>query len=328
MKKLFTGMVMVVLTVGIVFIILTTNKPSSEKFIQENFVKDNGKITTFINGDEALTESIGLYMHYLVLSNQKKEFKQQAAIVRDISQNGFVAWRDHEAHSNSSVDDLRIMKSLYKASSKWENQEYRVLADEIKEFIQEKQMANNIIVDFYDMKAQEPSKELRLSYTDAEAIGYFEEEVLGKYVSILQEVNENVFFPEVYRLKTKTFKAQQEVNMIDQSLIALNANLLGVNTNTFFQFVEEELKNRGKIYGRYSRNTKSPTVDYESPSAYALLIIAYLNNDEKEKVQVLFDSMKKLQHNDGGYKTTADNAHFFDNILPLIAEYRYNHYRE
>ncbi|NGP46436.1 hypothetical protein G4V62_16320 [Bacillaceae bacterium SIJ1] len=111
--------------------------------------------------------------------------------------------------------------------------------------------------------------------------------------------------------------------MIDQSLIAANANRLGIETEAFYSFVEKELQNNGKVFGRYDRKTGEPTVPYESSSVYALLTIAYLHKGEVDQAGKIIEMMKALRSDEGSYMMTKDDAHFFDNILPMLAEAKY-----
>ncbi|WP_159435705.1 hypothetical protein [Salimicrobium salexigens] len=298
------------------------NHQSTKRFIENNFINQKGEIKTYIKKEEYLTESIGLYMRFLLLTDQKEAFQQQAKKVEQISQGGFVQWKSQDGHSNASVDDLRIMRSLYEGAKEWDS-EYKTIADEIKTFIKVHQIKNNLIVDFYDMKSQKASQDIRLSYIDAEALDYFDNQIKEVHVNLLEKVKQDVFFPEVYEIDSGNFNRQSEVNMIDQSLIALNSNLLEIQTESFFEFVEEEMLESGIVYGRYDRDTLESTVTYESPSVYAILTITYIENENLHDAQMFYDRMKELQTDDGGYKSSNSNAHFFDNVLPAIAEEKF-----
>ncbi|MET3683249.1 hypothetical protein ABID56_001340 [Alkalibacillus flavidus] len=311
--------------VGGAFFMLNQEEPSTKKFIENNFINQDEKIKTYIKEKEFLTESIGFYMQFLLQTNQEKAFQQQTRIVQEISQGGFVPWRSQDAHSNASVDDLRIMKSLYEGANKWDGK-YETTANEIKSFLKEHQMKDNLIVDFYDMNSEKASEEVHLSYIDAEALDYFDPPIKEAHEKLLRKVKDEVYFPEVYQVDSEKFKYQSEVNMIDQSLIALNSSLLGFQPDSFFAFVEEEMRETGRIYGRYDRSTREPTVTYESPSVYAFLTMTYIENENLNDARTFYERMKELQTDDGGYKSSDDNAHFFDNILPAIAEERFLNY--
>ncbi|MCA0970474.1 hypothetical protein LCM20_07745 [Halobacillus litoralis] len=306
--------------IGGIVLVIMKDTPSSETFIHDHFMTDDGSIRTYIQEETFLTESIGLYMQYLLLTDQEEGFHRQAQIVEEISDAGYLSWRREDAHSNASVDDMRIMKSLYEASIKWEISSYEVLAGEIQQFIEDHQVQADLIVDFYDRASDQASNELHVSYIDGEALRFFDKPVIDAHHSLLSSVSEEPFFPEVYAVDERRFRYQQEVNMIDQALIAYHSNQLGVETEAFYQFVESEVQARGKVYGRYDRDTMESLVTYESPAVYALLTLAYLEKEDVSSADIFYRKMKGLQSDDGGYKMTENNAHFFDNILPLLAE--------
>ncbi|WP_347862251.1 hypothetical protein U0355_03465 [Salimicrobium sp. PL1-032A] len=318
MKKLIV-ILLVIIIAGGGFYIAMTNNPSVEQFIEEQFIGPDGKITTFIQKEEYLTESNGLYMQYLLLTDNEQAFREQAELIEAKSEAGYLPWRDGEAHSNASVDDLRIMKSLYAGADKWDD-DYEKVAQDIQSFIKEHQVKEGLIVDFYDEKSEAASGEVHLSYIDAEALDHFSSDVKEAHAALLESVEGEEFFPEVYDVGAEAFSYQDEVNMIDQSLIALNSSLLGIRPQEFLAFVEEEMEEEGRIYGRYERDTKEAAETYESPSAYAILILTYLENGEREVAEVLYERMKELQTEEGGYKSDSEDAHFFDNVLPAIAE--------
>lgn len=308
----------------IILLLFRNNQDSIDIFVEEHFIQENGEIQTYSNGNGRLTESIGLYMEYLIMEDKEEAFENQATQVRSLMEDGFMYWREKDAHSNASVDDLRIMRSLYKAGSKWDSSSFTEMADEIQQFLLHNQIRDSLIVDLYDKKSERASTEVHLSYIDARAIRYFPESVQERHASLLQKVNKEVFFPEVYQIPNDQFRFNDEVNMIDQTLIATNANRLSIQTKSFFRFIEEEFESKGKVYGRYDRKTLQPTVQYESPSVYALLVIGFLENSRVDLANKAFDRMKALQSKDGGYKGPDDTAHFFDNILPLIAQKRWH----
>lgn len=82
---------------------------------------------------------------------------------------------------------------------------------------------------------------------------------------------QNGFFPKFYRATEKNL-FEKEVNMVDQALVAYYRAQAGYDTVEFFQFIQEAFERSRILYGKYDRQTKQPTVTYESPAVYGILI--------------------------------------------------------
>lgn len=311
---------------------------STEFFIETHFINDNGTIATYITedpgyveedwaaiGQEALSESTGLYLSYLLLSNKRSEFKAQVDTLKTffLNEEGFIYWKigplgEKISSSNSLIDDLRIMKTLYSAGEKFSDITYHQLAERIKEFILHKQLNEGYLVSFYEQEYDLASDEIMLSYIDLEALEYFPKEITEKLKTLLLENQNSVFYPQRYNLTMKEFEWNEEIHLIDQILIAQQLQLINGNVDPFVEFIRESFEKDGRIYGKYDRTSGNPTVDYESTAVYGLLIPFFLSID-KDFSRELYDRLMLFRSEDGGY-TVGENGHFFDNILPLLAE--------
>lgn len=118
-----------------------------------------------------------------------------------------------------------------------------------------------------------------------------------------------------------------EINLIDQLYVAIYWEDGKVKTDPFYQWLQSTFTEKGFIYGRYDRETKEPTVSYESSAVYGLAILYALQKNDLSFAEALYNRLLTLRVNDeshdyyGGFVHVADHrTHSFDNLLPLIAE--------
>lgn len=333
-------MLVTIITVGFYTLKIQQLKGSNstEHFIETHFLNESGTIATYIReepgyveedwaarGQEALSESTGLYLSYLLLTMNRSEFKAQVDILKKhfLNEEGFIYWKvgaqgEKISSSNALIDDLRIMKTLYFASETFSNKTYYELAERIKDFIIHNQINQGYLVSFYEQDYNLASNEIMLSYIDLEALDYFPREITKKLETLLLEHENSIFYPQRFNVTTSEFIWNEEVHLVDQILIAQQLQLLNGNVEPFVDFIRESFKKDGRIYGKYDRISQNPTVEYESTAVYGLLISFFMSID-KEFSRELYERLIQFKNEDGGY-TVGENAHFFDNILPLLAE--------
>lgn len=136
----------------------------------------------------------------------------------------------------------------------------------------------------------------------------------------------NGFLPKAYSTETKAYTYDHEVNLIDQLYAAWHLPPKDQKAAVLADWLKQTFQTGGKLYGRYSLDTKKPAVQYESPSVYALAILFFINqNEDKTVIKALYDRMNDFEILDssetyyGGYMSGND-THSFDNLLPLLAE--------
>ncbi|GLF91858.1 putative lipoprotein YdaJ [Bacillus safensis] len=309
-----------------------------EYFITHHLMTDQGMIrTSFAEQHIYLSESLGLWMDYLVRKNDQNLFDQQFGVLQDqfLLDHHLLSWQI-ESHQkskvNALVDDLRVVAALQKADRLWEKSAYQTTAKEIAQALKDKNMYKGILTDYYDASTQKTSHTITLSYIDPTAIKemkslqIFTKQMASNQLVILKHApRKKGFFPKSYDIKKKTYSFDQEIHMIDQLYTALHADRAKVNTSSIMKWLKTAFKEDGKLYGRYKLSTLQPSVTYESPSVYALVILFALKQNELEFAKDVYDRMKELQIKDplkayyGGYMNEND-THSFDNLLPLIAE--------
>ncbi|MEK3766287.1 MULTISPECIES: glycosyl hydrolase family 8 [unclassified Solibacillus] len=308
------------------------------QFIDKYFIKDGWLQTDLTDQQEIyLSESIGLWMQYLLLIGDEQRFDEQVGILSEyfMTKDSLVSWRYEDGMhfgTNALIDDFRIMTGLNEAGNLWGNKKYKEMAVAIGNSIVKLQLKNGTLVDFYDGVSSNDS--LTLSYLKPSALRFLQQEnLLSKKqmdwnMSLLQQIPiQNGWFAKRYFPKEKRYEFDEEVNLIDQYYIAYHRTFIDAPNDELISFTKQMLSQHGKLYGRINAKTKKFTVNYESPAVYALAFMAMERAGEEELARQLFEKMLKLRVKDsvsnykGGYiDIFTRQTHFFDNILPLLAE--------
>ncbi|MBT2581572.1 hypothetical protein J7E21_02000 [Planococcus sp. ISL-109] len=244
-----------------------------QQLVDSHYVNDEGVIHAYPNDEtsEYLSESIGLYMQYLLQVNDEQGFGKQVEILTDhflIEQDGqyFVPWRLYEkANVNALIDDVRIAAALKNAAKAFNEPDFLVLAEQILSSIRSRQHQGGIAVDYYDWSYGVAGKRLTLSYLINELT------VSADSFDMLEAEKEQTFFPEYYDFDGKRYVESGEVHMIDQLLIAINRFDQGLPSPRFDSWLMAEWEEKSMLAGRFDRDTGAPTVDYESLAVYYYL---------------------------------------------------------
>ncbi|RLQ91024.1 hypothetical protein [Planomicrobium sp. Y74] len=280
--------------------------------VEKNYTNADGLIHAYPTeqDSEYLSETIGLYMEYLVLVEDEENFSKQVELLKShfLAQEKdyyFIRWRLNEnAATNALIDDIRIITALEQAAGIFGNENYKIIADQLSEAVSSVQSEGGYTVDFYDWSLELPAQRLTLSYLDDNGA------ITAESYELLNNVNASeVFFPEYYDTAAEQYISSKEVHMIDQLLIALNRENRGQQSELFADWLKEEWNEEQKLYGRYDRQTLKATVDYESLAVYYYLHAYFSSLGESEMADEVFQHTKEITA-DG----MLDNAHFFDFI--------------
>ncbi|MCY9238375.1 lipoprotein YdaJ [Bacillus licheniformis] len=311
----------------------------AEHFVYRHLMSDQGLIKTgFSDQPVYLSESLGLWMEFLISKKDGEHFHEQYQHLNEsfLMNNNLVSWQIQNGQAsgvNALIDDLRIMVSLDQAAALWGNSEYKQTARNIGAALRKYNMNNGILTDFYDSASQSAAKDITLSYIMPDALsilkknGVINKEFESRNASILYRAPlKNGFLPKAYSTETKAYTYDHEVNLIDQLYAAWHLPPKDQKAAVLADWLKQTFQTGGKLYGRYSLDTKKPAVQYESPSVYALAILFFINqNEDKTVIKALYDRMNDFEILDssetyyGGYMSGND-THSFDNLLPLLAE--------
>ncbi|GGG72714.1 glycosyl hydrolase [Paenibacillus radicis (ex Gao et al. 2016)] len=322
-------------------------------FIEHNMTNSNGTLATYLKeassanpdyvaGHEALSESLGVWMQIALLNQDENRFEQSYELLRErfLSPQNYIIWKlepggTSEVNTNALGDDLRIVRALLEGYDRWQQPSYLATAQQITAQLQQSAMAEGYFVDHHDFLHHHSSEVLSLVYVDTLALQAMEQHglisrmVLDRHIKRLQELpaGGDIFYPQKYEVRASKYSSGDKVNLIDQLIVAIHVAELGQPPQKLIRFLKQELKDRGKLFGQYDRNSGQPAVDYESPSVYALAILLALETKDRAWAKELFPLMLAMRDHDprykGGYVFDGD-THLFDNLFPLLAEVSLN----
>ncbi|MDT0000238.1 glycoside transferase [Listeria cossartiae subsp. cayugensis] len=290
----------------------TPTSTTVQQYVKENYTAKNGLIIDYKNAQNPhyLAESIGLYMEYLVEVNDSKTFQEQVTSLQKnfITNDSFIKWEATDSTTtNAIVDDFRITDALYQASDKFEHDAYKKLADKLLTNTKKYSAVQGTPVDFYDFVHKKKADTLHLSYLNIEAMQHIN--YRDKAYLPIQTVNAEPFFTEVFQNGQFHYADANEVNMIDQMLIAIayyDEN--GDIEPNFDNFLQTELASNGKIYARYQRETKKPSSENESTAVYAFLTQYFNKTNQAKNGKITKELLEKMD------TSNPETTHFFDYI--------------
>lgn len=313
-----------------------------ETFIRTHLLTESGLLRTNITDrhNEFLSESIGLYLLFLVERDREKEFADQVSVLTDhfLDESNLVAWRLEQKNEriitspvNAWIDDARIVHALYLAANSFDEPTYAKLAHDISESLTTIAIKDGLPVDYVDLKTKEASDVITLSYLDEAALKLMPASfnLYSNSKNLLAKAPiDGPFFAKAYSIKDQSYTFDEEINMIDQLYVALRYEQFSLSTDRFYTFFKEAFE-KGPVYGRYDRSKGTPTVTYESQAVYALAVFYLLERGEDELAEMVMIRLRDLAVQDessdyyGGYiDVLTQHTHSFDNLLPLLAEGR------
>lgn len=323
----------------------------TEEFIHQWLKNDNGTIATYIQdsgevdedlvqGRETLAETVGLWMFYSLKEDDQALFDEAYDQLEDyfLERDGFVNWKltengRSEVSTNALIDDIRIMDALLIASERWEDDQYTETARSISEYLTANNINNGIYTDFYEREDEYASADITLAYIDIQAMnhmadhGLLDAGAVEETANVLREAPlDNGFYPMSYNVEEDSYSFDDNVNIIDQAITAYHHAQAGNPSEEFLGFIRGEMNDRGLVHGMYDRETRNPTVSYQSPAVYGYLILYTLEAGEEDLAQAIYEQMKEFQITDedsqyyGGYSIDDGDTHIFDNLVPLLAE--------
>ncbi|MNJ40802.1 hypothetical protein D3C77_357040 [compost metagenome] len=276
-------------------------------------------------------------MQYAVMRQDQVLFDRSYQVLKDkfITPEKYIVWKlepdgQVKVNTNALGDDFRIISSLLEASELWKKDEYLITAREISDTLQTHVQNAGYFVDFHDFSRHESPSTLSLVYVDIGALRLMKDSELidsstyEQYERVLSDMpDDGVFFPKTFEVQQLRYSFDDHVNLIDQLIVGIHRAEIGQKPTALISFLKKEFREHKTIKGRYNRATRAAEVSYESPSVYGLAILLALESGDKEWAKQLHKHMISLKNRDvsysGGYVFNK-NTHFFDNVLPLLAE--------
>jgi len=326
------------------------NPDMTAAFMDKYMTNDNGTTATYLKpapsehpdivaGREALSESLGLWMQYAVLSQDQIRFDDNVKLLTTyfLYQNPepYIRWKlqpdgQAEVSTNALGDDLRIVDALLKAYKLWGQEEYLQLAKDIGTTLKSSSQTDGYFVDYHDFERDESAASLSLVYVDISALremrnnGILTASDYERYDDLLLRMpSDGIFFPKTFLIASGQYEYDASINLIDQLIVGIHLAELGHPPKDLILFLKEEFQQNQRLFGRYDRESRKPGTHYESPAVYGLAIILALKTHDNVWAEQLYDRMVQFRDQErkypGGYVSDG-NTHAFDNLFPLLAE--------
>ncbi len=274
MKKGLLFLALAVLMILVLFVFSKKDR-DVQNYTEQHYMNKDGLIHAYPGQPESeyLSESIGLYLEYLLHVEDAKAFRQQVDLLEHqfikTKQSPLILWLLREdVRVNALIDDIRIIDALQTAADVFNENYYNELAQSLKVSMEENQRVNGLYVDFRGSEPEQTANRITLSYLTLDFFSILDHTEPTKKL-LMQVEEKNSFFPEYYALESESFQYGKEVHLIDQLLIALNLHAIGIDSPKFDSWIQQEWNTQKKLYGRYLRTSGAPSVKYESLSVYA-----------------------------------------------------------
>lgn len=244
--------------------------------LRTNLAEGDGNIPS---GSDVLAESQGLLMLYAAESGERELFEETMDYCREnLQKDGLYLWVGTEKEdiaSNALLDDLRILKAMYKADQRWGglSEECHMLA----ESLYEKNWNGKEPVDFYDLALGEQAERFSLSYADLEAIGILEEELGEKGLrDKALEIVKGGYLGDAFPFYAAYYDYEKEeydtgsLNMAEALYTLCHLAAEGEMPEASAAWIREKLSGEG-IFARYTQSGEPEEgYLYESTGIYAL----------------------------------------------------------
>ncbi len=327
------------------------NASSTIAFVEKHMTNSNGTLASYLQdsdstdpeivaGREALSESLGLWMQASVQNKDKVRFDGSFKPLQElfISPQNYMYWKLRsdgiaEVSTNALGDDFRIIGALLDAYDLWQEKEVLDTAGKLTKTLNSSTTVDGYFVDYHDFNHDSSAENLSLVYVDTAALqamqrhGLIDRNTLDRHMALLRNMPTNgPFFPKTFQVASRSYHFDQEINLIDQLIVAIHLAELGEPVDSLTEFLKQELSAREMLPGRYDRETMKPSVEYESPAVYGLAFLLACETKDRSWAEQLYPHMMDMRDKDpefeGGYVFDR-NSHLFDNLVPLLAEICY-----
>lgn len=313
------------------------HQDETEQFIRESLMNEDGELRTNLTNrkEEYLSESLGLWMLYLVKVGDATSFERLHPIVKHwMTRSGAVYWmkdRGEWMQATASIDDLRIAYAYLLAFEKWENDEYYKTGEKIVTHFAHRQIVQGKFSDFYDLRMKKEGNVQTTSYYNEHALRAFARYEWLDYSLVEQWIqkrkneptDKSLYPPTRYLIEEERYEFDEEVNGIDIAYTLLYRADWTEREQQLYEMWRTHFLEEGSIAGRLNRNSE-PLVSYESPALYALLGLVALRQNDHILVEQLCDKLYAMQKSEEVEKQgqfvdeLTGDLHVFDHLLFLI----------
>lgn len=313
---------------------------NKEGGIYTNYIPQN-ETFELASGHEVLSESQGLFLLYLVERNDKERFDKNLKYIKEnlLTSENLLLWRINEeeeniSSGNASLDDLRIMKALQKASAKWGDKQYKKLYRELEEALYQFNVKDNQLYGYYDIQYKNNMSTIPLCYFDLESIWQLQnirkdwKMVYDNSLTLIKNSYLGEAFPFYafeYDYSTGRYSENTTIRMTESILTVLHLAQINEHKEETIEWLLNEL-HKGGIYGEYNTITGKPANRVESTAIYATIaqIGKVINHEELYKLamekMLVWQIIDKDSHLYGAFgDAKKEEVYSYDNLQALLA---------
>ena len=320
-----------------------TNYRNLETFFENNFIKEGNPITNLIsqnsnkqdiaNNNDVLSESMGLLMQKALKDQDEETFNLlwQKVDNNFKKSNELIAWKlplkditygvDETIKNgivNATIDDLRIVKALFRASEMFGNDDYRNSAVEIGNALKMDCVKENKLLSFDD----ETSDYAIWTYYDLEAM-YKLSNYDSTWKKVLVKSIEDI---KGHQITGKPFfyqKSEQEsFKSIENLIVLMHLYEIGLEDSSAIEFIKMQINESG-YYGEYDADGRALN-DIESPAIYGIIAQIAKLDDDHELYMLATDKLNSMMNYRqgkyyGGYINLDNKESFsFDQLMAML----------
>ncbi|EOH99175.1 hypothetical protein UAY_01952 [Enterococcus moraviensis ATCC BAA-383] len=317
-------------------------------FIDARMLQDDGGIATnylaqseeseVATGHELLSESSGIYLRNLELTDTKERFdsfykKTKDLFYEDVQFSYRIDENGKKYPVNASVDDLRIIRALIGASGHFGLENYQKEIDDVTKNFMDTSMDENVLIDFYDIDHKKKSMDTSLFYIDLKVLGYLYKkyDVSSDYLQYHYDLINNGYLSDSFPFYQTKFNHKEEkyentgtINIIESLLTILHLGEVDLQKQESIDFIKAQVR-KGTLFNSYDLNG-IPVDKNQSAASYALaaLIGVAINDEELYDSAILIlnnfqiDEVKNPLY--GGFGDIRTKEVFsYNNLMALLA---------
>ncbi|KRM11698.1 hypothetical protein ABTQ33_10070 [Paucilactobacillus suebicus] len=289
-------------------------------------------------GHEMLLESSGLWLNYLVQTHQYSQFRKfYQTTKRYFDQGDQFSYRynpktNKKASVNSTIDDLRIIRSLQTYAQLTHSQRYRKEAAQRFQFLTKHVIKKGHLVNFYDVKSDQASSDSSLYCYDFLVLKHFEyaSKTDQKYYQQQLKLVKDGYLGDAFPLYASSYNwsngtySSANLNTSEELETLVHLSEINQIKLTTIRWLKIKIDHRS-LYNAYSTNGATVNKD-QSAANYALAAIIFANQNNQKYYQKSMNEVWKSQilnsKSDifGGLgDATTNDAYSFNNLVALIA---------
>lgn len=308
-----------------------TSKLQSKAGFYTNYLATTGN-DELASGHELLSESAGLYLRHLAVNGSPAAFKQFYQQTKTtFGQKNQFSYRvkaGQQSPVNATVDDLRILRSLYEYQARHHDTFYQSEIDRLVKGLRQGAVRSGQLVDYYDPQLKKAATTGTLCYFDFKTLGQFEDiTTLQQQLEIVHAGylgNKFPFYRTRYHYDTKKYSGTKEINTTESLLTILHLSEVGQARKESLDYLTKRVA-AADLANRYDRQGR--VLDSNQASAnYGLCYLIGVSSHRSALQQAAF---KQLKHQQivapasplvGGYGDPQTLATYsFNNLVVLLA---------